>query len=147
DDAGVVTYEETGIAGLDLALAFVGKLGIAGDHPAMLAAAAGQFDLIKAHLSTLGAPAAGWEQHVALAEKAYSEQIEENQKFVKSVHDAVHGVVGGAENWNAILSWAKQNADPSEAAALNAMFDAGPFQAKAAAQMLLGAYQGAAGTV
>lgn len=39
---GAVLYEPTGDVGLDLALEFVGKAGIASDHPAMVAAAGGR---------------------------------------------------------------------------------------------------------
>lgn len=142
-----ISYEPTGDAGLDVALAFVGKLGIKSDHPAMAATATGDFSLIKAHLATLGDAATGWEQMVALAEQAYGRQQQTKADTEAAVSKAVVEVAGSAEEWGAIKQWASENADPDEKTAINAMFDAGPLQARAAAMLLQSLYSKAKGTV
>lgn len=146
DDAGLVTYDETGDPGLDVALAFIGKLGIAGDHPAMVAAANGDFTYLKAELATRGDDAKGWEQMVALGEAAYSRQAAAYTAEQEKTQKAVEAIVGGADNWKALISWAGENATAEEKRDLNAMFDAGGFQAQAAARAILAAYQQAKGT-
>lgn len=142
-----VAYDQTGDVGLDMALDFVGKLGIAKDHPAMAATATGDFSLIKAHLAQMGDKARGWEQFVALAEQSYTRQTAAVAETAKQVSAAVVAVAGSQESWDAIKSWASQNATPEEKAGINAMFDAGPMQARAAAVMLKGLYEKAAGTI
>lgn len=142
-----VDYEPTGDVGLDVALAFVGKLGIGRDHPAMQATATGDFGLIKAHLATMGDKATGWEQMVALAEASYDRQTKATAETQKAVSAAVIAVAGSAETWNAVKAWASANADPDEKQMVNAMFNAGPVQARAAAMMLMDAYTKASGTV
>jgi hypothetical protein len=132
---------------LDVALGFVGKLGIGMDHPAMQATATGDFSLIKAHLATMGDKATGWEQMVALAEQAHTRTEDAKTATAAKVASAVHAVAGGAENWATVKTWASANADASEKAQINAMFDAGPVQARAAAMMLVDAYSKAGGTV
>jgi hypothetical protein len=46
-----------------------------------------------------------------------------------------------------ILKWASANADPAEKSSINAMLAADPVQARAAANLLLGAYEKATGAV
>jgi hypothetical protein len=145
--SGPVAYEPTGDVGLDVALDFVGKLGLGPDHPAMAATATGDFSLIKAHLATMGDKATGWEQMVALAEAANTRATTAATATATAVSAAVHSVAGGEAEWNTIAAWAAINADPAEKQAINAMFDAGPVQARAAATMLLSAYNAAPGTV
>lgn len=146
DEAGVVVYDETGDAGLDLALGFIGRLGISGDDPAMVAAANGDFSFLEAKLSTLGDEARGWEKHVQLGKEAHARQLSKFNDEQAATNRAVHAIVGGEANWKALVEWAGANADPSEKQALNAMFDAGGFQAQAAARAILSAYQSAKGT-
>jgi len=66
-----VQYNKTGDPGLDMALSFIGKLGIGPDHPAIVAARQGDFAFIKAELAGRGDKAQGWEQYLSLAEKAF----------------------------------------------------------------------------
>ncbi len=113
----------------------------------MQATATGNFDLISAHLATLGDKARGWEQMVALAKDAYDRSETAKAETAQKVSDAVVQVAGNAETWAEIRNWAAKNADPDEKAAINAMFDAGPVQARAAAVMLKNLYQAAGGTV
>jgi len=146
DEAGLVVYDETGDAGLDLALAFIGRLGIEGTDPAMVAAANGDFTFIEAKLSTLGDEAKGWEKHVQLAKDAHGRQLTKFNDEQAATNKAVHAIAGGEAQWKTIVEWAGKEADPAEKAAINAMFDAGGFQARAAAQMLVTAYSTAKGT-
>lgn len=142
---GVITYEPTGDAGLDVALQFVGRLGVGMDDPAMMATADGDFSLIKAKLATMGDKAVGWEQMVALAEQAHGRHVETTTARNTAIASAVSGVLG--EGQAEILAWASQNADDAERADINAMLRASPTQARAAANILLQAYQAAGGTV
>jgi len=146
-DGVLVEYEPTGDAGLDVALAFVGRLGIDANHPAMLATADGDFSLLEAHLATMGDKAVGWQQMMALAKMAEERSVTATAAAEAAVTAAVHDVVGGDSQWATVQAWASANADPSEKAEINAMFAAGPLQARAAATMLLNAYNTAAGTV
>ena len=133
--------------GLDVALGFVGRMGIAADSPAMQAAANGDFSLIKAQLATMGDKAAGWEQMVALAEGSFARSTDAAKANNEAVTAAVHAIAGSAEAWAPVQAWASANADPAEKAAINSMFNAGPVQARAAAMMLMDAYSQANGTV
>lgn len=143
---GAVVYDETGDAGLDLALSFIGKLGITGTDPAMVAAANGDFTFLEAKLSTLGDEARGWEKHIQLGKEAFGRQLYAYKAEQGKTLSAVHSVVGGEANWKNLVAWAGKEATPDEKAALNAMFDAGPIQARMAAQSILAAYQSAKGT-
>lgn len=146
DEGTTVVFDPTGDAALDVALNFVGKLGISMDHPAMQATANGDFSLIKAHLATMGAKAQGWEQMVALAEDAHERSTTAANEKAGKITAAVHNVAGGESNWNTVSTWASANATPDEKAELNAMFAAGPTQARAAALMLMNLHAKASGT-
>jgi len=140
-----IEYEPTGYPGLDVALGFVGKLGIGLDHPAMQATSTGDFSLIKAHLATMGDKAQGWEQMVALAEEAYQQNETKKTETAQKVSAAVISVAGSPEAWNEMKAWAQANADQAEKDAINAMFDAGPIQARMAAMYIAEAYRKAPG--
>lgn len=144
---GTVAYQPTGDAALDVALGFIGNLGIDGTDPAVVAAANGEFALLEAKLATLGDKAQGWQQMVNLAKDAYQRAQVRFKDHVEKTDKAILGVVQSADNWNAIKAWAASNATPEEKAAVNAMIDAGPVQARAAATLLLNAYRKATGTV
>lgn len=146
-DDGAISYEATGDAALDVALTFIGSLGFAGDNPAVIAAANGDFSLLEAQLAVLGDKAAGWQQMVALAKDAYSRSEANIKDQVAKSDAAILAVVQTPENWAAIKTWAAANADPAEKTAINQMIDAGPVQARAAALLLLTGYQKATGTI
>jgi hypothetical protein len=146
DDAGAVVYDPTGDAGIDMALGFIGKLGIPGTDPAMVAAANGDFTFIKAKLATMGDNAKGWEQHVALAEQGWDRQAKAWDAEQGKTLSAVHAVAGGKDQWDALVAWAGTQVSADEKAALDAMFDAGPTSAAMAARMLKSAYAEAKGT-
>lgn len=141
-----VAYRETGDPGLDLALDFMGRMGLGPEHDAIKAAAEGNFDKLEATLAAMGDKAAGYERYLALSKDAYTKSDTATKAKQTAVTTAVHEIAGGAEQWTAIKTWAGTVATPEEKAEINAMLEAGPVQAKAAAQMLLGLYKNAAGT-
>lgn len=137
-DESVVTYEPTGDAGLDMALAFIGKQGLAGDHPAVQAAANGDFTMLKATLAQKGVQ--GYAEFIALGEEAYKRQTEKGKAAAEDTRKTVYAAAGGAEQWAAIQKWASENATPEEKAAINEQLNAGGIKAKAAAVYLTNLY-------
>lgn len=146
-DPQPVSWEKTGDAGLDMALGFVGARGFGPQHPAVQAAVQGDFSLLKAELAGMGAKATGYEAYVALAEKAYEHDKARAETQEAMSVQAVHSAVGGEAAWAEIHQWAKANAEPHERAEINAMIEAGPRQAKAAALYLKTLYENANGSV
>lgn len=146
DDKGIVLYDTTGDPGMDMALGFVGKLGLLPTDPAMVKAAEGDFTFIKAHLASLGDKAAGWEQHIALAEQSWERNVKAAEAMNRNIAKSVHQAAGSEANWSAIEQWAKTNADPKERETINTMLAAGPVQARAATLMLRQMYEAAGGT-
>jgi hypothetical protein len=138
EPSGEVVYEATGDRGLDMALAFIGKQGFPGDHPAVQAAAEGDFSLLKAELAAKGVP--GYAEFLELGEQAYARTQEKNKATAESARKAVHDVVGGEESWKAVQAWASANATPEEKAEINAQLSKGGLAAKAAATYLANAY-------
>lgn len=142
----VVEFNPTGDTGLDMALEFVGKLGIGPGNKAFDAAEKGDFGPLRAHLGALGDKAKGYENFVKLAESAYNKGKAENEVKVAKTVEAIHAVVGGAEQWKAIQKWASENAEPDEKVSVNAGLKAGGAQAKAMARYLAECYAKAKGT-
>lgn len=145
-DGSRFDYRETGDPALDTALAYIGDRGLGPDHPAVIDAVDGKFERLEAVLEALGDKAPGWQRIVALAKDAHLRSADKQAKTQTSITSAVHEAAGSAENWDAIKAWAGQNADPAEKAEINAMLTAGPLQARAAALLLQGLYNGAGGT-
>jgi hypothetical protein len=143
----IITYNPTGDAGLDMALGFVGKLGLSPTHPAMAAAQNGDFGMLKAHLASLGDKATGWQQYVALAEQAHATgKVAADAKHAENLA-LVQEAAGGPEQWTAIQKWAAENAEPHERESVNAALKQGGIAAKAMVQYLAGLYNRAPGTV
>ena len=134
-------FETTDDPGLNLAIKFVAARGIKADDPAVQAVRTGDFSLLKAKLASMGDKAAGWQEHIALAEKAYEAQVAKADALAAETERAVYSLVGGADNWAAIAEWAGKVATPAEKEQINAALAAGGVQAKAAAQYLLSTYQ------
>lgn len=147
DGKDTYEYQPTGDPALDVVLGFLGNLGIGQEDPAMAAAIKGDFDLLSAKLATMGDDARGWETMIKLGQDAYSRHAEKATKAADAVKGACHKAAGGEAEWKAVHEWANKNASKEEKAALNAMFDAGPFQAQAAADKMVAAYRNAGGTV
>lgn len=150
DDA--VEYDPTGDAALDVALEFVGRLGIGPEHPAMQAATAGDFSLLAAHLGTLGDKAKGFERMVKLGEDAFKRGAKEHAD-AKAKADAeeaatkarIFQAMGGEENWPRIQAWAAANATDAEKLNVQAAFKAGGAQAVAMAEYLTKQYRKSGG--
>ncbi len=140
----VQSFEKTGDANLDLALSFFGKQGIGLAHPAVAAATGGNFGPLKSMLAEKGV--AGWEAHVALAERAY--EAHQTQTSERNAHTAQVCVAaaGGEAEWGQVLQWASANAEPAEKQAVNAALAQGGVVAEAVAHFLVGAFRQADGT-
>lgn len=141
-----VTYDSTGDAGMDLALKFVGGLGLGPDHAAMTAAEAGDFTALEAALKGMGAKAKGYEDYLALAKQWVGAQTTKAAERLAKETAMVNDVVGGAENWGKISAWARDNAEPHEKEQVNAALKAGGIAAKAMALYLNQLYSKASGT-
>lgn len=135
---GAVEFEPTGDVGLDMALAFIGKQGIANDHPALVAATNGDFSILKATLAQKGA--AGWEQFVALGEAAYARTTAEAAKKAEVARETVYKEAGGKEEWLAVQTWASANATPAEKQEINDLLNKGGLAAKGAVKYLVDTY-------
>lgn len=132
------TYEPTGDAGLDYALAFVGNLGYGDSHPAIVAAREGDFGLIKAELASKGVQ--GADQVLALAEQAYKGFVERDAKAQAELSNFAFATAGSKENWQAVHAWAKANADPAEKQQINAALSQGGIAAQSVIKFLVDKY-------
>lgn len=145
-DEGTITYEPTGDAKLDVALAFFGKAGLDADNPAIQAAVNGDFSLLAAALEEKGI--AGWQSHLALAKEAHEKFKGEREageaKIVEAVTGALEKAGYSTEQWGEAIGWARENAEPEELSALNEMLGK-PFTAKIAVQYLTGLHRDASG--
>jgi len=139
-----VTYQPTGDANLDLALAFVGKHGLGPEHPAIVAATQGDFGQLKALLAEKGVP--GYEAYVALAEKGYQDNLAREAEKVQAIRQIVVQAAGDEATWNETLAWASANAEPDEKEAVNAALSQGGVVAEAMAAFLVNQYHSATGT-
>jgi hypothetical protein len=137
----VQTFEATGDPGLDLALDFIGKLGIGPDDDALAAAQSGDFTKITERLKGMGERAAGFEKYLALAKSSYEATTAKVAEQAAALESLVHGAVGGKEKWAAIKTWASANATDAERAQINKAFETGGFAARAAAERLAALYQ------
>lgn len=140
-----VVYDKTGNASLDVALGFLGKQGYGPDHPAMLAAAEGNFGILKAELAAKGV--AGASEYLALGEESYKATKAASEAKVTADRGAIETAVGGPANWVAIQTWASKNATPAERADVNKGLAVGGVVAKATAEWLASKYAKASGTV
>jgi len=147
DDSGEIVYEQTGDPKLDLALGFFGKNGLDAEHPAIQAAAAGDFGLLEAHLASKNQP--GWQQYVALAKEAQANGVAKAEASEKAVTDAVSGTLEkhgvAPEQWGEIVEWTRTNATEEERVELNGLI-ATPLGAKAVTAYLIGLHREASGT-
>jgi hypothetical protein len=149
----VVEYDATGDTGLDVALEFVGRLGIGPEHPAMAAASNGDFGPLEAYLGTLGAKAKGFERMVTLGRKAFEEGKTKAESKAKAdtesetkTKEAIYAAMGGADNWAAIQAWAAANATDAEKEDVTKAFRSGGMIAVAMAERLTNLYRKAGGT-
>jgi hypothetical protein len=148
-----IEYDATGDTGLDVALEFVGRLGIGPEHPAMAAASNGDFGPLEAYLGTLGAKAKGFERMVTLGRKAFEDGKAKAESKVKAdtesetkTKEAIYAAMGGADNWAAIQAWASANATDAEKEDVTKAFRSGGMIAVAMAERLTNLYRKAGGT-
>lgn len=139
DTSNEFSYDPTGDAGLDYALNFVGKLGYGDTHPAIIAAQAGDFSLLKAELSTKGVP--GVDAVLALAEQAYTRFSAEAAKQSEALAGFAAQAAGSAENWAVVRAWAAQEATPEEKAQVNAAIAQGGLVAQGVISQLVNLYR------
>lgn len=135
-DGKTVSYDPTGDTGLDLALGFFGKLGLAADSAEITEASKGNFSYIKAKLATLGESAKGWEQYVQLAQDAHTRITDTNTKAYQERLQVAEQTVGGKEAWEAVQAHARANLKPEELVEVRAALDAGGVQTRAMAAYL-----------
>lgn len=148
DGKGAFEYEEVpDDPGLNMALAFIGKLGMGPDHPAVQEAVKGNFDFLAAHLAALGPKAVGYEHIVKLAKASFDRQVSQTADRASQAREAILEVTGGEEQWKEIQKWAGENAEPSEKAAINRMLNAGGIESKMAAEFLRNRYSESQGAV
>lgn len=145
EKTGKPVFTETGHAGLDMSLAFLGKHGFGPGHPGMAAAVNGDFSILKAQLAEKGI--AGSEAYIALAEKAYTELHTEHEAARTRDKEALHAIVGGEEQWKQVAEWGKANADEAQGKAINEMLGMGGEHMKIAAAFLANSYLKATGGV
>lgn len=133
-------FEKSGDPGLDLAIDFVAGLGVKPTDPEYLAAATGNFDLLRVKLATMGDKSKGYEAVLAVAEKAFKSLSESREAATKERNTLIETEAGGAEAWVAVRDWAKANADPEEITSINAMLNGDPLQVKMAVHYLKGVH-------
>jgi hypothetical protein len=145
-DGDRFVYEATGNIGLDVALDFIGNLGISGTDPAVQAAAKGDFTLLEAKLAVMGDKARGYEKMLKLGKDAVANHAAESTAATEKSVAAIYQVTGGQDNWAAIRDFAGEKASAEEKKELNTLLQSGPLGARAAANLMLQAYQKAKGT-
>ncbi|UQT03831.1 putative scaffolding protein [Serratia phage vB_SmaP-Kaonashi] len=125
---------------LSVALGFLKDNGISPTDPAFqLAENEGDFTLLKALLAKNGA--AGADAMIGILEGAVNDFFAQVEAHDKATAEIVGSIMGDKQE--AVLAWAKENADEGEKAAINEMFEAGGVYARAASMMLMQAYSGA----
>jgi hypothetical protein len=149
--ASAIEYETTNRPDLDVALQFIGRMGIGPDHKAMQSAMDGDFTFMEATLAAMGDKAKGFETYLALAKSAYKSISEESKVKADKDTAAILSAFGedpakAAAKWAEVQAWARQNAEPDEKAAVNAALKAGGIAAKAMAHYLGMLHDNAAGT-
>lgn len=144
-EGDIVVYDDVGDPGMNLALGFIGKLGIKPTDPEMVEAGKGNFAFLKAKLATLGDKATGWEQYVAIGEASYANAVKEGEAKTGAINAAI-GTVCDKPTLDKVLAFAAANASPEEKAYFNEQLARDPLAARLAAAELLRLYQASPGT-
>lgn len=139
DENVEVLYNPTGDTGLDLALAFVGKLGYGPDRPEIQAAQKGDFAPLEAALKA-NPKAAGYDKFVTVAKESYKRTADKAKTTADAAQKAVIEAVGGVEKWNAVHAWVVAEADDAQKSDINAAFKQGGLAATAMARQLADLY-------
>lgn len=141
--ADVTGFEPTGNVNADYALSQIAAAGIDGSHPAVVAALEGDFTLLKHALAVKGV--AGGDYLVDMLVKAAADADAADAAINEKITTDVVAMAGSQEQWDTVMAWARENADPEEKEALNEMFGNVKTH-KIAAGYLLSAYDRAGGT-
>lgn len=145
NDLVIYEYNPTGDAALDLALSFVGNLGIGADHPTIVAASKGDFSSLETHLAALGDRAKGYKAYLQAAKDSFQRQTSAAKAKEAAVIEEVHQTVGGKDTWNSIAAFVSEHATDAERAEIDAAFTKGGIAAKSMATYLLNTYNNSKG--
>lgn len=140
----VVGYEPTGDPTLDYVLSYLGENGLDYDNPAVQAALTGDFAQLEVELLKKGA--VGADKIIALAQRSYEQYVEAEQARNAETGQALIEIAGGAEQWEEVVAWARENAEPEEKEEINALLQKGGISAKIAAQFLVTSFRATQGT-
>lgn len=132
-----------GDPGLTYAMTFLANNGFTADHPAVDAAFAGDFSLLKAELATKALP--GWEQALGLAEQSYGRHVEQGKATQEAVGKVVTDFAAEAGvDWEAAVAHVGSSASAQEKTAINQLL-ADPATARIAAMFITNTYANADG--
>lgn len=118
-------HEETGNPAIDLALEFIGNVGISPDDEAVAAARAGDFSKIEEKLKGLGDKAKGYDRHLALVKREYESERAAFEAKDKALVELVEAAAGGKERWEKVREWTTAEASAEQKAQINAALQAG----------------------
>ena len=139
-----IEYEKTGDATLDYVLSYIGEQGLDHDNPAVKAALSGDFAQLEVELLKKGA--VGADKIIDLAQRSFEKYQEEEQSNLAETGKALIEIAGGEDQWEEVVTWAKDNAEPEEKEEINALLQKGGISAKIAAQFLVSSYRNTQGT-
>jgi hypothetical protein len=141
---GKVEFSKTGDTGLDIALGFLAQHGFSHHHPAVQAAAKGDFSLLSATLAAKGIQ--GWEQHIALGKEAFARGQEQAKATNEKIKAQCLAATGGDEAlWNDARAYLSQHADPEEKTAINAALSKGDVVSEAVAHYMVHLFRNSPG--
>lgn len=132
------TIVTSGNAVVDYAMAEIAALGIAGNHPALELAKAGNFSMLEVELAKTGKPTAA--SLVSMLKSNHEAEAASRAAAAKQSEEVLVSTFGSAEQKEAALKWVAQNADQDEARAINTMLALGGANAKIAAIAMAALY-------
>ena len=136
DKAGYAADEKD--PGLTYAMKFLATNGFNAENPAVEAAFAGNFDLLKAELAQKGIQ--GWEQALGLAEQSYARHVKENDAKADKVGEVVTEIAAGmGVDWEQAVAHIGKSASAEEKGALNQLLS-DPATAHIAARFISGSF-------
>lgn len=139
-----IEYEKTGDPTLDYVLGYIGEQGLDYENPAVQAALSGDFAQLEVELLKKGA--VGADKIIALAQRSFEQYQEQEQNTLAETGKALIEIAGGEQQWEEVVSWARENAEPEEKQEINALLEKGGISAKIAAQFLVTSYRNTQGT-
>ncbi len=143
-ESEAVQYEPTGDPTLDYVLGYIGEQGLDYDNPAVQAALSGDFAQLEVELLKKGA--VGADKIIALAQRSFEQFQEQETARNAETGQALIEIAGGEEQWEEVVTWARENAEPEEKEEINALLQKGGISAKIAAQFLVTSFRASQGT-